>query len=133
QISEKQRILVELPDIFQKSSRQAQTLLECLVKKRKVSQRHHACDCSRDHPDHRAAGHRQRRNAGEKLRGVFTSDQMEPLSPELFPKVLITGLQVIAEREEPDFARRLPCGHQPVVVPGAPLERSRATTEFMLA
>jgi hypothetical protein len=132
-IAKKHRVLVELPDIFQKRPRQAQALLKSLVKKRKIPHRHHACDCSRNHRDHRGARHRQRCHAGEKLRGVFAANQVQALLANFLSQILVSSLQVIAERKQADFARRLARGHQPIAVPGAPLERGRADAEFMLA
>ena len=131
-VAEEKRILIKLPDIFEQRARQAQSLLKGLVEESQVAQGYQTAERLGHHPDEGRARDRERGDPGQQLRRALAASQIEAFAAELLSETLIGGLKVIAQGKEPDFRRGLSRGEQPVVIPGAPLNRRGADAEFVL-
>ncbi len=60
QVSEKEHVVVELPDVFEQRARQAQPLLEGLIKQRQPAQCYAPLRCAHGDPGECAGGGRER-------------------------------------------------------------------------
>src|SRR5438132_682263 len=100
EISKEQRILIKLPDVFQKRASQIQPLLKGLVEECQVAQGHESTKGSRHHPDQRCTGYGPRGNTRQELRHALTPGQIDTLHPEPVPQILISLAKVTAQIEE---------------------------------
>src|SRR5262249_17126806 len=132
EISKEQRILIKLPDVFQKRASQIQPLLKGLVEERQVAQRYDSTEGSRHHPDQSCAGYGPRGNTRQELRHALTPGQIDTLHPEPVPQILISLTKVTAQIEETDLGRCLSCRQEPVVIPRTALNRRRPDPELVM-
>src|SRR5207249_9400858 len=109
EIPKEQRILIKLPDVFQKRASQIQPLLKGLIEECQVAQGYESTKGSRHHPDQRCAGYGPRGNTSQELRHALTPGQIHTLHPEPVPQILISLAKMTTQIEEADLRRGFSC------------------------